>query len=70
MMALALFLPIHFFFVRKVALGVAFWVTLFAVGWLLLFIPHFIWWFVNLFLVKRWVIEYNESVLAARQRSQ
>ena len=68
-MALALLFPIHFFFLRKVALGVAFWATL-AVGWLLLYIPHLIWWFINLFLVKEWVIQYNESVLAARSQAQ
>jgi hypothetical protein len=68
MMALALLFPIHFFFLRKVGLGVAFWVTLLA-GWLLLLIPHLIWWIVNLFLVKRWVIEYNDSVLAARRQA-
>ncbi len=70
MMALALLFPIHFFFLRKVALGVAYWVTALAVGWLVLFVPHIIWWFINLFLVKGWVIQYNESVLAARSQAQ
>lgn len=65
MMALAFFFPIHFFFLRKVALGIAFWATL-LVSWLVLFIPHLIWWFVNLFLVKRWTIAYNNAVLKAR----
>lgn len=70
MMALALLFPIHFFFLRKVGLGVAYWVTALAVGWLLFFIPHLIWWFINLFLVKGWVIQYNESILEARKRTQ
>ena len=69
MMALALLFPIHFFFLRKVGLGVAYWVTALAIGWLLFFIPTIIWWFINLFLVKGWVIQYNESVLAARRQA-
>ena len=68
MMALALLFPIHFFFLRKVGLGVTYWVTALAVGWLVFFIPHLIWWFINLFLVKGWVIQYNESVLEARKQ--
>ena len=40
MMALALLFPIHFVFLRKVAIGVAYWVTALAVGWLVLFVPH------------------------------
>ena len=67
MLALAVFFPIHFFFLRKVGLGVAFWVTA-LVGWIVLYIPHFLWWFVNLFLVKRWVSEYNDAVLIAHQQ--
>lgn len=68
MMALAFLFPIHFFFVRKVGLGVAFWATM-LIGWVLLYIPHLIWWFVNLFLVKRWVYEYNAAVLDARRQT-
>ena len=45
----------------------AFWVTA-LVGWIVLYIPHFLWWFVNLFLVRRWVSEYNDAVLIARQQ--
>ena len=67
-MALAFFFPIHFFFVRKIGLGIAFWATM-LIGWLLLLIPHLIWWFVSLFLVKRWVLEYNEAILDARRHT-
>ena len=68
MMALAFFFPIHFFFVRKIGLGIAFWATT-LIGWVLLYIPHLVWWFVNLFLVKRWVLEYNDAILNARRHT-
>ena len=64
MMALALLFPIHFFFLRRQSLGVWFWFTT-LFGWILLYIPHLIWWFVNLFLVKKWVFEHNQAVLYA-----
>ena len=69
MMALAVLLPIHFFFLRKVTLGVIYWGTIITVGWLLFpLIVTAIWWFVNLFLVRGWVDSYNGAILEARRR--
>lgn len=67
MMLLAFFFPIHFFFLKKVGIGIAFWVIsiLLALTIIGLVVP-LIWWFVNLFLVKGWTNEYNNRVLAAR----
>ena len=69
MMALAILLPIHFFFLRKVTLGVIYWGIIISVGWLLFpLILTLIWWFINLFLVRGWVDSYNGAILAARER--
>ena len=68
-MALAIIFPIHFFFLRKVTLGVIYWAIIVLIGWLIL--PLFvtaIWSFVNLFLVKGWVDNYNNAILEARKR--
>ena len=69
MMALALLFPIHFFFLRKVTLGVAFWAIPVLLGWLIFpLIVTAVWAFVNLFLVKGWVEDYNNAILQARKR--
>ena len=69
MMALALIFPIHFFFLRKVTMGVIFWAIPILLGWLIFpLIVTGIWSFVNLFLVKGWVENYNNAILEARKR--
>ena len=69
MLALAIIFPIHFFFLRKVTLGVIYWAIIVLIGWLILpLIVTAIWSFVNLFLVKGWVDNYNNAILEARKR--
>ena len=69
MMALAVLFPIHFFFLRKTALGVVYWSIAVTLGWLIIpLLITFVWWLVNLFLVRGWVDDYNGEILAARTR--
>ena len=69
MMALAIIFPIHFFFLRKVTLGVIYWAIPVLLGWLIIpLIVTGIWSVVNLFLVKGWVDDYNNAILEARKR--
>ena len=72
MLALAILFPIHFFFLRKVALGIAYWVSwgvAVILAWLLIpVIVIGIWYIVNLFLVSGWVKDYNNAILEARKR--
>lgn len=53
MVLLAIFLPIQLFFLRKVALGVAFWLTLGGLG---------VWWITEWFLTPGRVRTYNAEV--------
>ncbi len=67
MFALAFLFPIHFFFLNRIALGVAYWVVAVVSALTVILIPiPIVWWFVNLFLVKGWVEKHNAEVLAAR----
>ena len=66
MMALAVLLPIHFFFLRKITLGVLYWALVCFAWTLFALIPIGLWWFINLFLVKGCVTEYNSQVMRAR----
>ena len=50
MVALAILFPIHFFFLDRTGLGVAYWLT---AGFV------FVGWFVIIFLTPGWVREYN-----------
>ena len=69
MLALALLFPIHFFFLRKVALGIIYWAIIVCLGWLILpLIVTGIWSIVNWFLVSGWVKNYNNAILDARKR--
>ena len=71
MMALAIIFPIHFFFLRKVTLGVIYWAIVVLLGWLIIpLIVTGIWSLVNLFLVKDWVYNYNNAILEARKRKR
>ena len=69
MLALALIFPIHFFFLRKVTLGIVYWAIIVCLGWLILpLIVTAIWSIVNWFLVSGWVKNYNNAILEARNR--